>query len=625
MTTPRLASIALALVAAAAAGGWLWERQATERPSILLVTIDTLRADRVGVYGDPNARTPSLDALAARGIRFDAAYATAPLTLPSHVSILSGLLPVTHSVRTNDGYRVPDGITLVGRSLQEVGYRTAAFVGAMVLRRETGIDHGFQVFDDDMGALPERRADAVVQRAVAWLQSVDSAPTFVWVHLYDPHLPYDPPTRYASPARLYEGEIEYADAALGRLVEEAQMRAGRSGLAVIVTADHGEGLGEHGERSHGALLYDTTIRVPLIVRLPRDDRAGTVQARPVTTAGIAAAILRLAGRPANGLATSIMDAPEDEPVVAESLYLNQQLGWSPIYAIRHRGRKAIDAPVPELYEVHDDAGERHNLAAEQPGSVRELTDRLRRELVAAAHAAAAPMAAAADPKTAEALASLGYVSGGRIRAGVEPVAGTNPIERMPLWSEIEAGLERSLAGAQDEAERIFERVLAADANNVLAMKFLGAYAIERGDLARGIALNERVLAAGLHIEDARRNLMIAHERRGAELARAGSTRQAIVAYRRIIELDESNLDARERLGALLHRAGASAEAREAFEFVLARDPARRAPALSLAILQLEAGQVEDAVRRLEPLTSGWEGAGQAQAYLRAAQRRLASK
>jgi cytochrome c-type biogenesis protein CcmH/NrfG len=199
------------------------------------------------------------------------------------------------------------------------------------------------------------------------------------------------------------------------------------------------------------------------------------------------------------------------------------------------------------------------------------------------------------------------------------------MERMPLWSEIEAGLERSLAGAQDEAARIFERVLSTDANNVLAMKFLGAYAIERGDLARGIALNERVLATGLHTEDARRNLVIAHERRGAELARAGSTRKAIAAYRRIMELDESNLDARERLGALLHRAGASAEARQAFEFVLARDPARRAPALSLAILQLEAGEVEEAVRRLEPLTSGWEGAAQAQAYLRAAQRRLASK
>jgi arylsulfatase A-like enzyme/Tfp pilus assembly protein PilF len=620
MTRGRLAASGL-IILAAVIGGWRWLSREDARPSILLVTIDTLRADHVGAYGSGRARTPTLDALAANGIRFDAACATAPLTLPSHVSMLSGLLPVAHTVRTNDGYRVPTGVTLVSEHLASAGYRTGAFVGAAVLRRDTGIDRGFQTFDDT-GELAERRAGAVIERAMAWLRAGKARPFFLWVHLYDPHLPYDPPAPHTEAATPYAGEIEYVDAALRPLLEAAEALGPE--LAVIVASDHGEGLGDHGELSHGALLYEETIRVPLIMNLPRAQRRGTVESRPVTTAGVAATMLRLARLPAHGLAGDILAASGD-PIVAETLYLKQQLGWSPLYAVRDGTKKAIDAPRRELYDLATDPGERRNLAPSRADEAAALNARLHQELDAAAHLAVAASDNPADSSTQRQLAALGYVSGGRTSRGVEAVGGVNPVERMAAWIAVEAALARAQAGALDEAAALFEQILANDPDNVLAIKFLGAYATDHGDLTRGIALNERLLGTGLHTEEARRNLEVAYMRQGAELARTGRTQAGIAVYRRVVALADGNLDAHERLGALLHREGAAAEARREFELVLSRDPHRRAPALSLAILLLEAGQLQDAIVRLEPLTAGWEGAAQAQTYLREARRLLESR
>ena len=447
-------------------------------------------------------RTPTLDALAAGGIRFEAAYTAAPLTLPAHVSMLSGRLPAGHTVRTNDGYRVPDGVALVGSRLQAAGYRTAAFVGASVLRRETGVAAGFDHFDDDMAGAAERRAGAVVERATTWLRRPGDGPVFLWVHVYDPHLPYDPPALYDRGGRPYDGEIEYVDAALASLLQQAESRSGAGGLAVIVAADHGEGLGDHGEASHGALLYDETIRVPLIVRRPDGAAAGTTESRPVSTAGVAAAILQFAGAPVDGLVPSILaDAPA--LVVAESMYLHQQLGWSALYAGRDGRWKVIDAPTPERYDLAVDPGERRSLAPADEDATRDAVSRLRRTLAVAAGGAPTVAASAVDAEAARRLAALGYVSGGRVASGITPVGGVNPVERMAVWRDVEAGLERAQAGARDDAAAVFTRVLAADPENVLALKFLGAYAIEHGDLDRGIALNERVLATGLHVGDVR--------------------------------------------------------------------------------------------------------------------------
>ena len=269
--SPRGTSSIVALMAAALLGGVCAScgRGGPDRPDILLITIDTLRADRLGAYGARQIETPALDRLAREGIRFAAAYAVAPLTLPSHVSMLSGWLPAAHGVRTNDAFSVPAGVPLVAESLRDAGYNTAAFVGAFVLGRRTGIARGFAHFDDEVGPAGERRGDEVVRRAREWLARRDpDRPFFAWVHLFDPHLDYDPPEPYRSryADRPYDGEVAYADHCVQSLIEFLQQDARLDRTAIIAAADHGEALGDHGERSHGATLYESVIRVPLVVR-----------------------------------------------------------------------------------------------------------------------------------------------------------------------------------------------------------------------------------------------------------------------------------------------------------------------------------------------------------------------
>lgn len=623
-----------------------------QRPGILLITIDTLRVDRVGAYGAGSVPTPALDRLAAEGVRFTAAYAPAPLTLPAHASILSGQLPIEHTVRSNDGYRVPADVPLVSEALRAAGYRTAAVIGSAVLRAETGIGRGFETFDDRVGPAGARRAGEVIDNALGWLETVRDQSFFLWVHLFDPHLPYDPPEPFASRfrGRPYDGEVAYVDEMVGRLLA----RVGEPDLArrthVIAVADHGEGLGDHGERSHGVLLYDTTVRVPLLLRPAGRRSRGEAIDRPVSAAQIAPTIRDLAGLPAAGtLPPLLASAPETEPVIVESLYTAQQLGWSPLYALRVGSLKLIDAPRPELYDLAADPQEGRDLAATRPEQGRDLRTRLHRDLQAAARRASRSSTAAADPAVGARLAALGYASGGGALAGVPEVSGIDPKARLEAWHEVERGLELEASGRRDAAVAVFASVLARDPGNVLALKFLGAHALERGELGRAIELNEKVAASGLHLPDALNNLSIAYLRAGrldaardrARLAvqiqpespaargnlalvlqalgvrdaRAGQIDRAIAAFREAARADPENLDARERLAAMLHRAGEAAEAKALFESVVVEAPDRPAPHLSLAILDLESGRTREAIARLQRIRRGWAGAYRAECYL----------
>lgn len=625
-------------------------RHAPARPAILLITIDTLRADRVGAYGFRTVPTPALDNLAAQGTRFTAAYATVPLTLPAHVSMLSGRLPVEHSVRTNDGYRVSHEVPMVAEALRAAGYRTAAFVGSAVLRRETGIARGFDVFDDNVGPGGARRAADVVAAASTWLDSAGSHPFFLWVHLFDPHLPYDPPEPFASrfQGRPYDGEVAYTDGAVGQLLTRLDAAGLATSTHVIAAADHGEGLGDHGERSHGLLLYDTTVLVPLLVRVAGQSRA-EVSERPVSTAQVASTILDLAGLPSTGRMPGLMASSSSDPVVSETLYAAQQLGWSPLYAVRMQASKLIDAPDPELYDLAADPRETRDIAPTGLEQVRDLRGRLRRALETAGRRAATAMAAPVDPSVKARLAALGYVSGGTVVGGIPAIQGVDPKTRLDVWQDIERALELEASGRRPQAAEMFDAVLAQDPENVLALKFLGALALEQGNLKRAIEFNEKVAASGLHLADALSNLALAYLRAGrlqdarerARLAfendpdsaaaranlvlvlqeigsrdaRAGRTQGAIAAFREATTVDPGNLDALERLGALLHRSGRNDEARQLFERVATRAPARPAPQLSLAMLDLEAGRPRDAIARLQRIRDGWPGAYRAECYL----------
>lgn len=573
-TGPWILAFVVVAVALPVVVYFAWGRR-DARPNLILITIDTLRADRVGVYGARDVETPALDRLASEGVRFEAAYVTVPLTLPSHVSMLTGQLPVSHSVRGNDALRVPEQAPLVASMLQAAGYETAAFVSSAVLSRASGLDRGFDVYDDRVDATGERPAVAVAAEVVKWLATERDKPFFLWVHFYDAHLPYAPPepyrTRYAQ--RPYDGEVAYVDSAIQTILDDLRRQGLLDDTAVIAASDHGEALGEHGESSHGALLYEATIRVPLILRLPGRPGSRGVVAHEVTSARIAATLLDLAGLPRSaGMPDTLWSrsggfpADDAESAISETLYLRSLLGWSPLYSVREGRFKLIEAPRPELYDLVDDPAETADLSGLRPDVTKRLRERLSGELALAARSALAPVRSTTTAARLDQLAALGYVSGGGVPARpFEPVGGANPRDRIRLWEEAERGLERSLRGDQAGAAEVFELVLRQDPDNLLALKFLGARALEVGNLTRAVEFNSRVAASGLHRPDALSNLSVA-------LRRLGRLPDALAAATTAVQEAPEHSAARYNLALVLSDMGNRDEALKAITQVLARNP-----------------------------------------------------
>ena len=346
--------------------------------NLLLITLDTVRADRLGAYGAAGAATPALDGMARAGVRFEQAIAAAPLTLPSHATILTGLPPTRHGLRHNGAGRLADPIDTLAERLRAAGYDTAAFVGAFVLDRRFGLDQGFALYDDEIprGATAphleaERPASAVVERALGWLAEREGRPFFAWVHLYDPHAPYAPPEPFRSrfPAQPYEGEIAAVDAQVGRLLAEIESRGWSDRTLVAVAGDHGESLGEHGEATHGLLLYEATLRVPLLLRGAGLPAGGVVRA-PVGLTDLGPTLAGLLGRdmapPQGGRDLSADLRAGREPAPAD-LYSETEyprsFGWAALAALRRGGWKLIAGPRPELYDLSLDPDEARDRSA----------------------------------------------------------------------------------------------------------------------------------------------------------------------------------------------------------------------------------------------------------------------
>ena len=408
---------------------------------VVLVTIDTLRADRLGCYGDERARTPTLDALAAAGVRFEHAVAPTPITLPSHASLFTGLDPHQHGVRVNGRFELAPEIPTVAEGMKAAGLATAAFVSAFVLDARFGLTRGFDVYDDAIGherasegafSPAERRGDATVDAALAWLRSAPDA-FFLWIHLYDPHADYRPPPEYLALAGgdAYAGEIAFADAQLRRVIQEVQRRFGPDGTLLAVTSDHGEALGDHGEKTHTLGIYDATQRVPLLLVGPGIPRGRTVR-EPVRLIDLGPTLLARAGAPpldgARGqdLSDLVWGHGSSPPAAyLETLETQLGMGWSPLLGIRTPTEKYVRAPKPELYDLTADPRELVNLAAERPDRVRELDASLGR----LAEDARAPTAAPGLGETErQQLVALGYLSAdaAALPAELGVVAGPNP-------------------------------------------------------------------------------------------------------------------------------------------------------------------------------------------------------
>jgi arylsulfatase A-like enzyme/Flp pilus assembly protein TadD len=528
--------------------------------NLLLVTIDTVRADHVGAWGDRSAETPNLDKLAREGVRFADASSPVPLTAPAHASILTGLLPPHHGLRNNGAEQLADTTPTLATRLSDAGYRTGAFIGAFVLERRFGFSHGFDAYDDDIpfdpsaGLDAERKGRVVVDRALAWLATPSSKPFFAWVHLYDAHAPYEPPEPYRTlfAEHPYDGEIAEVDYEIGRLLDWLKRSGQASRTIVAVAGDHGEALGEHGEMTHGLLLYQCSLHVPVVIRAPDVLPAGSVVATPVSLVDVAPTLLDLLSIPApksqagvdgHDLAAALVAGrePAGEDIYAESRYA-ATFGWSPIAALRRGSLKYIASPDPELYDLASDPAEQHNLL---PGRAADA-DTLAAALVPLASGEGPAARVTLDREARAKLESLGYLGG--VTSAVTGKKAKDPKLMVGLLTDYETAHFALLRGDRQTALPILERIVAADPDDPPFLSALADASNLAGDLDRALKEYRRALDLSPNSGDLRYNY-------GITLLKAGRTDEAMVELRTVATLQPNRPEVHNALGLALAAKG----------------------------------------------------------------------
>ncbi|MGE0815326.1 MAG: sulfatase-like hydrolase/transferase [Vicinamibacterales bacterium] len=549
------------------------------RANVLLVTIDTLRADVVGTYGHPGGLTPQLDRLAAAGARFETAYAHVPLTLPSHTSLMTGAYPFVNGVRDNGSFRFDGGRPTLATALKNAGYRTGAFVASFVLDARFGLNAGFDVYDGatrprtiggELSVL-ERPADEVVTAALGWLgtPAPSPAPWFAWVHFYDPHDPYEAPepfrTRFSGDP--YAGEVAFADAELGRLLDALRERGLLDRTLVVVAADHGESLGEHQERTHGLFAYDATLRVPLVVWGPPGVRAGVIQgpARLVDVMPTVLDVVGVAGAAASGrsLVPSIASGriAEDPGVYFEALNANLTRHWAPLTGLIAGGLKFIDLPLPELYDLAADPSESRNLFEARRADATPIARRLNALKAGAAPAAPQPV----DRETERRLRALGYVASSAPAADRAYTDADDPKRLIGLHTSLEDALAALKAGRAPEAERLLTRLIEARADFTVAYDRLAQLYRDTGRLRQAIATLDRAAKAGAADAGSLAAL-------GGYLQETGDLARSIEVLEAARQLNPSEMEVYEKLGVTYTRTGRFADAHRMFDHLLSVAP-----------------------------------------------------
>lgn len=617
-----------------AVGTWLSLTDGVSRPSfrsetppnVLLVSVDTLRADRLGAYRD-EIDTPFVDGLAAGGVVFDWAVSHVPITLPSHASIFTGRYPVTHGVRDNGSYRLAAGEITLAEIFASAGYRTGAFVGSFALDSRFGLDQGFDVYDDFYGdtsafdgfAISERRADDVLTPALAWIRDVEGSPWFAFVHLYDPHAPYDAPAPFRERYRddAYSGEVAYADDALGRFVTALREDGVMGNTLVVFLSDHGESLGEHGEKTHGMFAYESTMHVPLILNwngvLPEKVRVGA----RVRLVDVAPTLIELAGltAPANlegeSLVEAILrpDAARDRESYFEALAFNLNRNWAPLTGLYRDRLKFIDLPVPELYDLASDADESENLFRTRAATSRELHERLD-AIATSSTGASDARETEIDEETIERLRTLGYVVAPR-PGGTrgEFTAADDPKRLVHLSDRFDRGVAAQMSGNTDEAIRLFQSIIDERESFTNAYANLAFVLHETGRLQDSIDVIELAMERGAQ----NRNML---GRLGAYLQEAGRLEESVALLEAVVEEDPTYVEAFNYLGVSYSRLGRTREAIETLNEVLELDPSYASAYANLGSVLLAGDRFDDAEALFEKaltldarLATAWNGLG----------------
>jgi arylsulfatase A-like enzyme/Tfp pilus assembly protein PilF len=486
-------------------GGGAWWALRPRPLSLLVVTIDTLRADRIGAYGYQAAETPSLDRLAARGARFAHAQSAVPLTGPSHATIFTGTYPPVHGVRDNVTFSLGASRPTLAALLKARGYRTAAFVAAYPVAADFGFARGFAEFHEDLHESPvpgqgaERPGNEVADQVIAWLEKPAPGPFFAWVHLYDPHAPYAPPAPYRErfAGRPYDGEIAFADAQVGRILDALARTGHERDTVVVALSDHGESLGEHGERTHALLIHEATQHVPLIVAGPGiaprvvPDRVGTVDVLPTA--------LRLLGvEPPAGLSGRDLGpalagrALAPQPLYSESLFGRLNCRWAALRGITDGDWKLVRGATSELFDLAADPSESKDRSASEPERLARLETVLAAALRTMAPAGDTARPVAIAPEQEERLRSLGYAAGGGGGGALDQPGLPDPRASVPIYDRIQGLVQaRGPAAAQALAELL--EIARADAGNPYAHFALGTVAYRRGALDLAAAAYARTM------------------------------------------------------------------------------------------------------------------------------------
>jgi arylsulfatase A-like enzyme/Tfp pilus assembly protein PilF len=610
--------LAICGLAVVSIGLFGWQAFArSRRPNVLFITLDTTRADRLGCYGYSPTLTPTLDALAAEGVLFERARTPAPLTLPSHASMMTGLYPPEHGLVTNGRGRLDGKIPTLAEVFRDAGYDTAAFVGSFVLHSKFGLQRGFAVYDDDMtntrptehGLHRQRDGVRVVDAALAWLQTERNKPFFCWVHLYDAHVPYVPHVDEFGDQfkdHPYDGEIAYVDRQVGRLVKHLQASGLSGRTLIVVVGDHGESLGDHDEGEHGLTLYDSVLRVPWIWAGPGATAAGRRVTQPVSLVDLRPTLLETLGlrEPDPNSGRSLRAALAGNTIAAENCYAATddpllEHGWSPLRSLTTETWKYIQSPEPELYDLTSDPQEARNLAADHPDEVQELNDQLAalEQKMVLGQAAAVQL----SPKERQALTSLGYLAGKS--APPQPAAQPSQlpdVKRMlPIFNRVNAArkllLDRDLPAAEvrlrqligeapdylpaqrylaqalkqqkefAESREILESVLRRDPDDSEAHFELGAVHWEQRQFAEAADEFRKSVAINPYAEGSLFALAQA-------LVQLGEVQEAEQSYRQALEQDPMHVEAHVALGNLLTGQKRALEAEQHYREALKYTP-----------------------------------------------------